>query len=202
MVYLLLYVDDVVLTASSQPLLHRVIAALTKEFAMKDLGPLHHFLGVAVERHMDILFLSQRQYTLDILERHGMSTCNPCSTPVDTCAKIPADAGPAVADPTAYRSLVGALQYLTFTRPDITYAVQQVCLHIHDPREVHLTAAKRILRYLQGTMGHGLVIPKTAPTQLTVYTDADWASCPDTRRSTSGYAVFLSGSLVSWSSKR
>jgi hypothetical protein len=217
MVYLLLYVDDIVLTASSQRLLHRVIAALKKEFAMRDLGPLHYFLGVAVERHMDILFLSQRQYTLDILERHGMSTCNPCSTPVDTCAKIPADVGPAVADPTAYRSLVGgpavadptayrslvgALQYLTFTRPDITYAVQQVCLHMHDPREVHLTAAKRILRYLQGTMGHGPVIPKTAPTQLTVYTDADWASCPDTRRSTSGYAVFLSGSLVSWSSKR
>jgi hypothetical protein len=202
MVYLLLYVDDIVLTAWSQPLPHRVIAALKKEFAMKDLGPLHHFQGVAVERHMDILFLSQRQYTLDILERHGMSTCNSCSTPVDTCAKIPADAGPAVADPTAYRSLVGALQYLTFTRPDITYAVQQVYLHMHDPREVHLTAAKRILRYLQGTMGHGPVIPKTAPTQLTVYTDADWASCPDTRRSTSGYAVFLSGSLVSWSSKR
>jgi len=202
MVYLLLYVDDIVLTASSEQLLHRVIAALKKEFAMKDLGPLHHFLGVAVQRHRDTLFLSQRQYTLEILDRHGMSTCNPCSTPVDTCAKVPDDAGPAVADPTAYRSLVGALQYLTFTRPDIAYAVQQVYLHMHDPREVHLIAAKRILRYLQGTLSHGLVIPKSAPTQLLVYTDADWAGCLDTRRSTSGYAVFLGGSLVSWSSKR
>jgi len=201
-VYLLLYVDDIVLTASSQQLLHRVIAALKKEFAMKDLGPLHHFLGVAVQRHRDSVLLSQRQYTLDILARHGMSDCKPCSTPVDTCAKVPADAGPSVADPTAYRSLVGALQYLTFTRPDIAYAVQQVCLHMHDPRETHLVAAKRILRYLQGTLSHGLVIPRTAPTQLRVYTDADWAGCPDTRRSTSGYAVFLGGSLVSWSSKR
>ena len=164
---------------------------------MKDLGSLHHFLGVAVQRQQDLLFLSQRQYSLDILARHGMSDCKPCSTPVDTCAKVSADAGPSVADPTAYRSLTGALQYLTFTRPDITYAVQQICLHMHDPREVHLVAAKRILRYLQGTIGFGLIIPRSAPTQLIVYTDADWAGCPDTRRSTSGYAVFLGGSLIS-----
>jgi hypothetical protein len=202
MVYLLLYVDDIVLTASFVQLLRRVITALKKEFAMKDLGPLHHFLGVAVQQHKDTVVLSQRQYILDILDRHGMSGCNPCSTPVDTCAKTPVDAGPAVADPTAYHSLVGALQYLTFTRPDIAYAVQQVCLHMHDPREVHLVAAKRILRYLQGTLDHGLVIPKSASTQLIVYTDADWAGCPDTCRSTSGYAVFFGGSLVLWSSKR
>ena len=201
-VFLLLYVDDIVLTASSQQLLRRIIDALMKEFAMKDLGPLHHFLGMAVQRQGDSLFLSQRQYALDILARHGMSDCKPCSTPVDTCAKVSADDGPSIADPTDYRSLVGALQYLTFTRPDIAYAVQQVCLHMHDPREVHLVAAKRILRYLQGTLNLGLIIPRTSPTQLVVYTDADWAGCPDTRRSTSGYAVFLGGSLVSWSSKR
>jgi hypothetical protein len=201
-VYLLLYVDDIVLTASSEQLLHRVIAAMKNEFAMKDLGPLHHFLGVVVHRTKDTLLLSQRQYILDILARHGMSDCKPCSTPVDTCAKVPAAAGSPVADPTAYRSLAGTLQYLTFTRPDIAYAVQQICLHMHDPREVHLTAAKRILRYLQGTIGYGLIIPRSAPTQLIMYTDADWAGCPDTRRSTSGYAVFLGGSLVSWSSKR
>ena len=146
MVYLLLYVDDIVLTASSEQLLHCVIMALKNEFAMKDLGPLHHFLGVAVQRTKDTLLLSQRQYILDILGRHGMSDCKPCSTPVDTCAKVSADNGPPVADPTAYRSLAGALQYLTFTRPDIAYAVQQICLYMHDPREVHLVAAKRILR--------------------------------------------------------
>jgi len=133
-VYLLLYVDDIVLTASSQQLLLRVITALKKEFVMKDLGPLHHFLGVAVQRHKDTLTLSQWQYTLDILDRHGMTGCNPCSTPVDTCAKVPADAGSPVADPTAYRSLAGALQYVTFIRPDIAYAVQQICLHMHDPQ--------------------------------------------------------------------
>jgi hypothetical protein len=92
-IYLLLYVDDIVLTASSS-LLQRVIDALKKEFAMKDLDSLQHFLGVAVQRQKDTMFLSQRQYILDILARHGMSGCKPCSTPVDTCAKISADAGP------------------------------------------------------------------------------------------------------------
>ena len=131
-----------------------------------------------------------------------MTDCKPCSTPVDTQAKLSADLGDPVADPTAYRSLAGALQYLTFTRPDLTYAVQQVCLYMHDPRESHLTALKRLLRYVRGTADLGLVLHRSSFAELVVYTDADWAGCPDTRRSTSGYAVFLGGNLVSWSSKR
>jgi hypothetical protein len=89
------------------------------------------------------------------------------------------------------------LQYLTFTRPDIAYAVQQVCLHMHDPWESHLTAMKRILRYLRGTPDYGLLLRRSRSTNLVVYTDADWAGCPNTRRSTSGYAVFLGDNLVS-----
>ena len=131
-----------------------------------------------------------------------MTDCKPCSTPVDTQAKVSATEGPPVADPIAFRSLAGALQYLTFTRPDISYVVQQICLHMHDPREPHLTALKRTLRYLHGTLDFGLLLRRSASTDLTVYTDADWAGCPDTRRSTSGYAVFLGDNLISWSSKR
>jgi len=201
-VYLLLYVDDIVLTASSASLLRRTITALQQEFSMKDLGPLHHFLGISVTQHSGGLFLSQQQYTIGILKRAGMMDCKPCSTPVDTHAKVSATEGAPVTDPTHYRSLTGALQYLTFTRPDIAYAVQQVCLHMHDPREPHLSAVKRILRYLQGTLSHGLHLQPSTPSELVVYTDADWAGCPDTRRSTSGYAVFLGANLVSWSSKR
>ena len=93
---------------------------------MKDMGQLHHFLGVTVEPRPFGLLLHQRQYALDILERAGMTYCKPCSTLVDTQAKLSADLGDPVADPTAYRSLAGALQYLTFTRPDLTYAVRQV----------------------------------------------------------------------------
>jgi len=164
---------------------------------MKDLGQLYYFLGVTVETRPSGMFLHQRQYALDILERAGMTDCKPCSTPVDTQAKLSTDLGDPVADPTAYRSLAGALQYLTFTRPDLTYAVQQVCLHMHDPRESHLAALKRLLRYVRGTVGFGLVLHRSPTSELVVYTDADWAGCPDTRRSTSGYAVFLGGNLVS-----
>jgi hypothetical protein len=201
-VYLLLYVDGIILTASSTELLRRTISALQREFAMKDLGPLHHFLSITVERRPDRLFLHQRTYTLDILKRAVMTDYKPCSTPVDLKAKLAADSGPPVRDPSQFRSIAGALQYLTFTRPDIAYVVQQVCLHMHDPRESHLTAMKRILRYLRGTPNYRLLLRRSRSTDLIVYTDADWAGCPDTRRSTSGYAVFLGDNLVSWSAKR
>lgn len=137
----------------------------------------------------------------DILERAGMSDCKSCSTPVDTCAKLSSDGAP-VADATHYHGLAGALQYLTFTRPDIAYAVQQVCLFMHDPREPHLALVKRILRYIRGTLDHGLRLYRSPVTDLVAYSDADWAGCPDTRRSTSGYGVFLGNNLVSWSSER
>jgi len=82
--YLLLYVDDIVLTASSSALLQQTISALQREFAMKDLGQLHHLLGITVEQRPDNIFLQQWLYILDILERAGMTDCKPCSTPVDT----------------------------------------------------------------------------------------------------------------------
>jgi hypothetical protein len=125
-----------------------------------------------------------------------MTDCKSCTTPVDLNPKLSADGDP-VADPTDFRSLAGTLQYLTFTRPDISYAVQQICLHMHDPREPHLAALKRILRYLRGTLHMGLLIRPSAQQDLIVYSDADWAGCPDTRKSTSGYAVFLGDSLIS-----
>jgi len=147
-----------VLTTSSPQLLRRVISALQQEFSMKDLGELHHFLGMHVQRSGAGLLLSQRQYMMDILERAGMSDCKPCATPVVANPKLSTDGGVLVADPTDFRSLAGALQYLTFTRPDIAYAVQQVCLHMHDPREPHLAALKRILRYIRGTLHLGLLL--------------------------------------------
>ena len=140
---------------------------------MKDLGELHHFLGMRVQRCGQGLLLSQRQFMLDILERAKMTECKPCSTPVDTNPKVAADGGVLVADASDYRSLAGALQYLTFTWPDIAYAVQQVCLHMHDPREPHLVALKRILRYLQGTLDLGLLLRPSTSSDLVVYNDAD-----------------------------
>jgi hypothetical protein len=94
------------------------------------------------------------------------------------------------------------LQYLTFIRSDLAYVVQQICLHMHDLRESHLAALKRLLLFVRGMVDLSLVLHRSSPAELVVYTDADWAGCPDTRRSTSDYAVFLGGNLVSWSSKR
>ncbi|GJS65709.1 ribonuclease H-like domain-containing protein [Tanacetum coccineum] len=199
--YLLLYVDDIILTASSTALLQRIITVLHGEFAMTDLGSLNYFLGISAQRSSSGLFLSQSKFAEEILERAHMQHCNPCRTPVDTESKLGSDGDP-VSDPTLYRSLAGALQYLTFTRPDISYAVQQVCLYMHDPRAPHFTALKRILRYVRGTLTFGLQIHASTTAQLTAYTDADWAGCPVTRRSSSGYCVFLGDNLLSWCGKR
>jgi hypothetical protein len=124
MIYLLLYIDDIVLTASSVALLQQIICALKWEFTMKDLGPLHHFLGVSVQHQTDGFFLTQRQFALDILERASIVDCKPVLMPVDTHAKVSAESGPLIIDLTHFRSLTGALQYLTFTHPDITYAAR------------------------------------------------------------------------------
>ncbi|GJR35128.1 ribonuclease H-like domain-containing protein [Tanacetum coccineum] len=147
------------------------------------------------------LFLSQRKYTLQLLERAHMVNCNPSRTPVDTESKLGPEGVP-VQDPTLYRSLAGGLQYLTFTHPDLSYVVQQVCLYMHDPREPHFASLKRILRYVRGTVDFGLQLYVSSTTSLVGYTDADWAGCPSTRRSTSGYWIFLGDNFSSWSSKR
>nr|XP_020169565.1 uncharacterized mitochondrial protein AtMg00810-like [Aegilops tauschii subsp. strangulata] len=202
MAYLLLYVDDIILTASSSTLLHSLIASLRTEFSMRDMGDLHYFLGISVTRSKDSLFLSQEKYALDLLDRAGMLQCKTISTPVDTTSKLSAKSSDPVADPTEYRSIAGGLRYLTFTRPDISYAVQQICLHIHDPRANHLLLVKRVLRYIRGTTGLGLTLFRRSSNKLMAYSDADWAGCPDTRWSTSGYCVFLGTNLVSWSAKR
>ncbi|XP_021744867.1 uncharacterized protein LOC110710833 [Chenopodium quinoa] len=202
MAYLLLYVDDIILTASSDALRRSIMDRLSSEFAMKDLGPQNYFLGIAVTRHKGGMFLSQRKYAEEIIDRAGMSSCKPSPTPVDTKSKVSVTFSTTVDDPTLYRRLAGALQYLTFTRPDISYAVQQVCLHMHDPRVAHMAALKRVIRYIQGTLDYGLHLYPSSFSSLVSYTDVDWGGCPDTRRSTSGYCVFLGDNLVSWSSKR
>ena len=181
LLFLLLYVDDIILTASSKVLCKSIISLLASEFAMKYLGSLHYFLSIAVSSELGGLFLSQRKYATEIIERSGMSSCKPTHTPVDTSGKMSAFDSPHVTDPTLYHSLASALQFLTFTRPDISYVVQQVCLHIHDPCEAHFHALKRVIRYVQGTLHLGLHLSSSSSTSMVCYTDADWDGCPDTR---------------------
>ncbi|GJT67989.1 ribonuclease H-like domain-containing protein [Tanacetum coccineum] len=169
--YLLLYVDDIILTAYSTTFLQRIISLLHGEFAMTDLGSLNYFFGVSAQRTASGMFLSQSKFAVEILERENMQKCNQCKTLVDTESKLGPDGEP-------------------------------VCLYMHDPRDPHFTALKRILRYVRGTIDHGLQLHVSSTAQLTAYTDADWAGCPVTRRSTSGYCVFLGDNLLSWSAKR
>jgi hypothetical protein len=125
-----------------------------------------------------------------------MTACKSTTTPVDKSPKLSASVSPPVADPTEYRSRAGALQYLTFTRPDMAYTVQYVCLHMHDPREQHLAAIKRILRYVKGMLSHGLQFHSSSPASMVTYTDTDWAGCPDTQCSMSGFCVYLGDNLM------
>ncbi|GKF65457.1 ribonuclease H-like domain-containing protein [Tanacetum coccineum] len=141
---------------------------------MTDLGSLNYLLGISAQRSASGLFLSQSKFAKEILEQAHMQNCNPCRTPFDTESKLGSDGDP-VSDPTLYRSLVGTLQYLTFTRPDISYVVQHICFYMHDP---HFTVLKRILCYVRGTIDHGLQLHVSSTSQLTAYTDADWAGCP------------------------
>ncbi|WVZ67439.1 hypothetical protein U9M48_016514 [Paspalum notatum var. saurae] len=200
--YLLLYVDDMILFASSQALLQRIVTQLREAFAVKDMGPLRYFLGTEVHRDHHGFFLNQAKYTAELLDRAGTTNCKIATTPADTKSKPSSADGKLVADASDYHSLAGALQYLTLTRSDIAYAMQQVCLHMHAPRDTHMTMLKRILRYVKGTLHLGIQLCPVATPSITAYSDADWAGCPDTRRSTSGFCEFLGDSLISWSSKR
>ncbi|GJY20515.1 ribonuclease H-like domain-containing protein [Tanacetum coccineum] len=177
------------------------LATIRTEFDMTNLGALNYFLEIFVARDSTGMFLSQKKYALELLDRAHMANCNPTRTSVDTESKLGSDGDP-ISDPTLYRSLAGGLQHLTFTHPDISYAVQQVYLHMHDPREPHLAALKRVLRYVHGTLAFGLQLYASITGSLVAYTDADWASCLTTRRSTSGYCVFLGDNLLLWSAKR
>jgi hypothetical protein len=186
-VYLLLYVDDIVLTASSNDILCCVISTISGEFALKGMGPVHYFLGIQVQRNDNGFFLQQQQYAKDLLERAGMIECRPCDTSIHTNGKLSSDSGSPLntADASDYRSLVGALQYLTMTRPDLQYAVQQARLFMHAPTTAHQALVKRILRYVRGTTTLGLHLRRSDNNDLVAYSDADCvgAECgPDTNQ--------------------
>ncbi|GKC11008.1 ribonuclease H-like domain-containing protein [Tanacetum coccineum] len=146
-------------------LLQQIITSLHQEFSMTHLGSLNYFLGISITRDSSGMFLSQKKYVVEILERAHMVNCNLSRTPIDIESKLGND-------------------------------VQQICLYMHDPR------LKRVLRYVRGTLDYGLQLFSSSTTDLVAYSDADWVGCPTTRRSTSGYCVFLGNNLLSWSSKR
>jgi len=144
--YLLVYVDDILLTGSNSLMLQRLIQLLSSEFKLRDLGFVHYFFGIEVQSTSMGLMLRHHKYILDILTRAGMLSCKPVDTPIST-SKATILLDPLFSDATRFRQIVGALQYLTFTRPDICFAVNRVCKFMHAPTDSHWAAVKRILHY-------------------------------------------------------
>ena len=199
---LLVYVDDVILAGNSMTQIDRIKAALDVEFKIKDLGKLKYFLGIEVAHSKIGINICQRKYCLDLLKDTGLLGAKPVTAPLDPSIKLHHDSSPPHDDILSYRRLVGKLLYLTTTRPDIAFVVQQLSQFLNAPTTTHYDTACRVVKYLKWTPGQGLLFRRDSQLQLLGSTDADWAGCLDSRRSTSGYCFFLGSSLVSWRAKK
>ncbi|RVW17531.1 Retrovirus-related Pol polyprotein from transposon RE2 [Vitis vinifera] len=200
---LIVYVDDMVVTGNDHEERKALQNYLFREFEMKDLGPLKYFLGIEVSRSSEGIFLSQRKYALDLLQETGMSGCQPVNTPIVEGLKLCVESNQVSIDKERYQRLVGRLMYLAHTRPDLAYALSVVSQYMHNPREQHMNAVMRILRYLKNAPGKGILFAKNVNHQsIEVYIDVDWAGAVDDMRSTSGYFTFVGGNIVTWKSKK
>ncbi|KAM2315364.1 hypothetical protein ACFX1S_028273 [Malus domestica] len=200
--YVLVYVDDLIVTGSNNDAIHRFIDTICTSFASRKLGDLHFFLGMEVTRRGRHLSLTQSRYASDLLRKFKMDQCKPSPTPFLSSLRLSAHDGDPLSDPDVYRSMVGGLQYLTLTRPDISFAVNQVCQYMHNPKSTHLQAVKRIYRYIKGTVEQGLLFHSSPDFSIQGFSDADWAGSIDDRRSTSGACIFLGPNLLTWTAKK
>ncbi|PKU64810.1 Retrovirus-related Pol polyprotein from transposon TNT 1-94 [Dendrobium catenatum] len=200
-IYMLIYVDDILITGDNTELIHNIIHQLNQQFTMKHLGEVHSFPGIEISRKPEQFFLSQKLYAQTILDSVQLGGCNPLANP--TCTKLPPKfiAEGLLSDPTTYRRVTGSLQYLTLTRPDISYSVNLLSQHMHQPLDQHIYLLKRLLRYIKGTIEYGIPIIKSNLC-LSSFSDADWAGDPVSRKSTSGYCSFLGNTLISWTVKK
>jgi len=200
------YVDDIVLGGRREAKMNAVKEELSQKFEMKDLGPLHHFLGVKViQDHLTgVIWIGQPSHTEKMLQKYGMYDSKPVRTPVNPDVKlVPSENPDDVCNQLMYQAVVGSLLYLsTKTRPDIAYAVSRVTRFCAKPTKEHWAAVKRILRYLKGTSNLGLLYREDTPAEITGYSDADWAGDVGDRKSTSGYVFLLGGAAISWRSSK
>ncbi|GMI66032.1 hypothetical protein HRI_000272500 [Hibiscus trionum] len=202
--YLIVYVDDILITGNATSTIDNVISELHNKFSLKDLGLLQFFLGLEVTRSSNGLFLSQKKFLSELLYKVGLQGSNSASTPMPPNFKLSRFDGDPFPNAQLYRSTVGALQYLTHTRPDVAFAVNKAAQFLQHPTHAHWLAVKRILRYLHGTMEFGLWFPSQVQhgAELQVFSDADWGGDIDDRKSISGYCVFNGAHLLTWSSKK
>lgn len=195
--FVLVYVDDIIITGSNRPGIQKFIQALDATFRLKDLGYLSFFLGIEVTYSADSIYLSQYKYTRDLLARCTMLDAKPISSLAGPISKND-KSNVVLADITTYRQIVGSLQYAMITRPEISYAANQACQHMHCLTHANWQDVKRILRYLKGSIDHGLKFQSSSSVDLVAYSDAGWMSDPANLRSQHGYAIFYGRNLISW----
>ncbi|CAA7032723.1 unnamed protein product [Microthlaspi erraticum] len=202
-VAVLVYVHNIIIASNNDAEVEKLKSDMKVAFKLRDLGELKYFLGLEIARSSKGISVCQRKYTLELLSDAGLLACKPSSIPMEPSIKLRLDSDePVLDDITPYRRLVGKMMYLTITRPDITYAVNQLCQFTSAPKKSHLQAAYKVLHYLKGTIGLGLFYSAESNLLLKGFTDDDWNSCADLRRSTSGFYMFLGNSLISWKSKK
>ncbi|KAJ0511272.1 putative RNA-directed DNA polymerase [Helianthus annuus] len=198
----LIYVDDVIIVGDDMNKIKATKTELHRRFSIKDLGILKYFLEIEVARTKDGIVLSQRKYTLDILRDMGLEGCRPSAFLMEQGLKLDKGDNEERVDAGQYRRLVGRLLYLQETRPDIAYSVNVLSQFVADPRQPHLDAALRVVRYLKTTLGQGIMLYNEGGSQLVAYSGSDWMGCPFTRRSRTGYILLFSGAPMSWKSKK
>ena len=197
-----MYVDDVILTGNSIDAINKCKLALDSKFTIKDLGPMKYFLGLEIARSSQATILSQTKYISDVLKDAGMFYCKPASCPLPQGLHLTPDSGEILDEPDMYRRLIGRLLYINLTRPDICYAVQHLSQFMSMSRKPHWEAALHVLRYLKGTLYQGLHYPVSNDLCLNAYCDSDWAACAYSRKSLSGYCIYLGPCLISWKTKK
>ncbi|CAN1852203.1 Retrovirus-related Pol polyprotein from transposon TNT 1-94 [Linum perenne] len=201
-VVLLVYVDDIILAGNNVEEIEEVKSYLKSVFKIKDLGSLKYFLGLEVSRSSKGIVINQRKYCIELLNDAGFLEAKDCKTPMEVNTKFRAKEGEPLPNPADYRALIGKLHYLTITRPDIAFVVQQLSQFQSDPYTGHMSAAHRVLRYLKMAPGQGLFYRADSRLELKGFCDSDWATCPDTRRSVTGYCTYLGDNLLTWKSKK
>lgn len=201
-----LYVDDLLITGTSLSGIEELKTSLKQEFEMSDLGTLTYFLGIEFVHTERGVLMHQKKYISEVLKRFNMQNCNSAETPAEINLKLDKGEGEPAADDTVFRQIVGSLRFICHTRPEISYAVGLVSRFMSNPRQSHLMAAKRVLRYLKGTQGYGVLFPhqerEGTGLQLVAYSDSDWCGDLLDRRSTMGYVFLICGAPVSWCSKK
>ncbi|KAM6587476.1 hypothetical protein CsatA_010081 [Cannabis sativa] len=197
-----IYVDDIIFGATNDALCEEFSKCMHSEFEMSMMGELNFFLGLQIKQQKDGIFIGQTKYIKDLLQKFDLANAKSMNTPMSTSIKMDKDESGKNVDITKYRGMIGSLLYLTASRPDILFSVGLCARYQSCPKESHLSAVKRIFRYLIGTMNLGLWYPKNSNFEIVSYSDADFAGCKTDRKSTSGTCHFLGNSLVSWFSKK